>query len=118
MTDANPEYKGSKFNKDKIMLSLIEPDFTDGLGNVLTYGANKYGKCNWKKGIPEDELIDAMLRHLTAYRRGELIDPESNIDHRDHIAANLMFWRCLYPTEQSLIDGNTTTITSDGFYFD
>jgi|APSaa5957512535_1039671.scaffolds.fasta_scaffold77781_2 hypothetical protein len=124
MTDENPEYKGDKFNKGKTMLSLIEPIFLEGLGKVLTYGANKYEKNNWKKGIPEDELIDALLRHLLAFKSGEIKDPESGLDHRDHVACNLMFWRYLYPKELSALDQlyindatTTDTIITQTFTF-
>ena len=116
MTDENPEYNGDKFNKDKLLISLIEPTFIQDIAKVLTHGAKKYGKNNWKKGLPEDEIIDALLRHLIAYRNGEVIDPESGLDHRDHIGCNLMFWKYLYPNN-TLTQNFTWNFTSDNLTF-
>ena len=97
MTDTNPKYKGDKHNKGKMILGAIEPSFIDGLGRVLTYGAAEYDRDNWKKGLPENETIDALLRHINKFRLGEKCDKSSGIDHRYHAICNLMFWLGLYP---------------------
>lgn len=99
MTDNSPEYGGTKYNAGKPMISLVEPLFIEGIAKVLTFGAKKYDVDNWKKGIPENEVIDALLRHLIDYRKGEHFDPETGLDHRDHIGCNLMFWKHLYPAK-------------------
>ena len=82
-----------KYDNSKNMLSLIEPKFIEGLGQVLTYGANKYAKDNWKKCNDLDRYHDALLRHLYAYLGGEENDSESGLSHLDHISANVMFIR-------------------------
>lgn len=85
-----------KFLKDdagKCMVSLVDPDFILGVGNILTFGAKKYAKNNWQLNTDIDRYKDATLRHLYAYLGGELIDPESGNPHLDHIATNIMFLR-------------------------
>lgn len=89
--EQNESYTFSKFDTNKNKLSLIEPTFIDGLGQVLTYGANKYAKDNWKQCDDIDRYKDALLRHLYAYLGGEDKDSESGLDHLDHVSANVMF---------------------------
>jgi hypothetical protein len=83
---------GMKFDNSKNRLDLIEPEFLESLAAVLTYGAKKYAVNNWQKVADgPDRYYAALLRHLLAYRRGELIDPESNLSHLSHVACNVMF---------------------------
>lgn len=49
------------------------------------------GTNNWRLGINNSRLVASLLRHLSAYQRGENIDPESGLSHLDHIGANWMF---------------------------
>ena len=82
-----------KFDLGKTRLSLIEPNFIEGVGKVLTFGAEKYAANGWQN-LPKEELYrykDAMLRHIMAYLKGEYADPESGIPHLDHAATNIMF---------------------------
>lgn len=82
------------FKKDiegKLLMSLIPQKVIDALGSTLTYGANKYGKNNWKN-CPDISLYeDALLRHIGAWRRGEMLDSESGLPHLHHALANLAF---------------------------
>jgi hypothetical protein len=82
-----------KHDSGKNMLSLIDPDFVLGIGEILTFGAAKYEKNNWQKNTDLDRYKDSTLRHMYAYLNGELIDPESGKPHLDHIATNIMFLR-------------------------
>ncbi len=85
------------FKKDdakKLRLELIDPTFINGIGAVLTFGAEKYADNNWKlaKSKESGERIKgAMLRHQMAYSEGEIVDPESGLHHMYHIAVNAMF---------------------------
>lgn len=82
-----------KFDNDKPMLELVDPNFILGVGGVLTMGATKYGVDNWKSASKEDieRIKGALLRHTMAYLSGEVIDPESGLNHMYHIACNTMF---------------------------
>jgi len=82
-----------KFDSGKPMVSLVEPKFILGIADILTFGAEKYGKNNWKLAKEDDmaRYKDALMRHLMSYLDGELLDPESGKPHLHHIGCNLMF---------------------------
>jgi len=83
---------GRKDDQEKNRLDLIEPEFIEGVGKVLTFGANKYEPNNWQKvEDAEDRYYAAAFRHLIAWRKGEKTDPESGISHLYHVACNIMF---------------------------
>lgn len=83
--------EGMKFDDNKIRLELFSPWFIEEMGKVLTSGAHKYADHNWAKGIKASRLIGACLRHIFAYMRGEVNDPEWNYHHLAHAACCLMF---------------------------
>ncbi len=83
-----------KDDTQKNRLELIEPEFIEGLGAVLTVGAKKYKAYNWMKaGAKEDieRIKGALMRHWFAYMRGEKLDPETGLSHLHHMTCNLMF---------------------------
>ena len=75
---------GVKHDAGKLRLDLITPEMHRALGEVLTFGADKYGDRNGEEGISEDRLYAACQRHLLAHREGELLDPESGLPHLYH----------------------------------
>ncbi len=82
-----------KDDTQKNRLELIEPEFIEGLGAVLTFGAIKYEAWNWRKASTKDDqdrIFGALLRHLMAYKKGEKIDPESGMSHLYHASFGLM----------------------------
>lgn len=92
LTKSSQFTAGQKDDKEKNRLDLIEPEFIEGVGKVLTFGANKYEPNNWQKvEDAEDRYYAAALRHLIAWRKGEKTDPESGLSHLDHVACNIMF---------------------------
>src|ERR1700677_2308555 len=76
---------GRKDDQDKPMMDLLDPIALEGLAAVLTFGAKKYAKHNWRGGISYSRLIAALLRHTFAILRGEYTDPESGLPHINHI---------------------------------
>ena len=90
---------GTRYNTGKVLASAVDPEFILGVAEVLTFGAQKYERNNWRKGLPHDEICDSLLRHTYSYLRGELLDSESGLDHRFHMACNIMFLTALYPTK-------------------
>lgn len=82
-----------KFDNNKTRLELIEPKFIEGLGRILTFGAEKYEANNWKKmGESDVERIKgSLLRHIMSYLDGIKVDPETEESHLYHAACNLMF---------------------------
>lgn len=75
----------------KCPLNLIPPQFTEGLAAVLLHGSEKYAPNNWLRGMSWETVGGGMARHLSAFRRGEEIDPESGLPHLYHLACGTMF---------------------------
>ena len=83
---------GMKFDTDKLLYSLIPTSATKALAEVLTYGAKKYAPGNWVKvDNGEDRYLNALFRHLEAYRAGEDFDEESKLSHLAHCMCNIAF---------------------------
>ncbi len=80
-----------RYNTGKPQYSQIDMQCLEPMVRVLEYGMKKYARNNWKKGFPETQLIDCLLRHVAAYLAGEETDPESGVSHVGHIQANAMF---------------------------
>ena len=73
-----------KYDFGKNRLELIPVYSLLELGKVYTYGAKKYGDCNYLKGMSWSRLYGAALRHLTAWASGEDVDLESGLPHLAH----------------------------------
>jgi len=80
-----------RYNSGKPMWSLVDFDALIPMVEVLMYGAQKYAPDNWKKGLPINEILDSMQRHMNAFRAGENEDEESKKKHVGHILCNAMF---------------------------
>lgn len=84
--------------KESIATESIKNDFADkkprwdllpieelaGVVDVYTAGAAKYGENLWQT-LPNgvNRYMGAFFRHLTAYKRGEQLDPEDGCLHLD-----------------------------------
>jgi len=79
-----------KHDQGKPDLSYLmdAPIAMTGLARVMMMGAEKYSRDNWKLYDQPDRLVAAMLRHLMAWKGGEIIDPESGESHLSHVIAN------------------------------
>lgn len=83
---------GPKFDTGKLRYSLVPPVAVKALAEVLTFGAHKYAPNSWQHvdRAPE-RYLDALMRHIEAYRSGELLDPESGLPHLSHALCNTAF---------------------------
>jgi hypothetical protein len=101
-TDSKLQTKSEfiKLDNGKRRLSLIEPQFMQTLGDVITFGAIKYAPNNWKLCEDTSRYKDALLRHIYAYLSGEQRDQETGIEHLAHAACNLMFLQYFDNKEQ------------------
>ena len=90
--DLKPTDGATKFDDDKPMMHLVPLISVEAVAKVMTFGAKKYAPDGWKS-VPNavDRYNSAMLRHMVAIQKGELVDPESGLPHIDHIACNAMF---------------------------
>lgn len=83
--------QADRYNQGKPQYSLLDFQCLEPGVRALEYGAIKYSRNNWRKGMPQSKLIDSLIRHLDALIRGEKIDTESGVSHIGHIQANAMF---------------------------
>lgn len=83
---------GKKYDKDKVRMDLVPLECIESIAKVLTYGADKYEENSWQE-LPDfwKRYKAALLRHLTALDKGELIDKESGLYHIDQVLTNAMF---------------------------
>lgn len=83
---------GRKDDQGKNRLGLLPPLALEAVGRVLTFGARKYAPENWRK-VPDAKAryLDATLRHVVSYMKGERMDPETGESHLAHAACCLLF---------------------------
>jgi len=96
-----PPSRATRHNAGKPRLSLVL-EFRRALEEAtkgLEEGAGKYGRGNWRKGMPYDEIVDSLLRHLTKMVAGEVIDPDSpnQATHAGKVLCNALMLVELYP---------------------
>lgn len=108
-----PEYnlpEGSerclRYNENKPQLSylLLGREAIQGEAKVWMAGSAKYERANWLKGAPLTEVMDSLLRHLTAFANGEDNDPESGLPHVDHVMCNARMLSQFYHTRKDMDD--------------
>jgi hypothetical protein len=76
---------------EKVRVELVDPDFVEGVGNVLTYGAVKYEAHNWMRGMKFSRIIGGMRRHLLDIERRMDYDADTGLQHAYHLACGTMF---------------------------
>ncbi len=88
----NPE-KALRYNEGKPQMSypLSARYALEGVAKVMEYGAIKYNRNNWKKGLDLETTLDSLLRHVVKLLDGEFYDEESGLPHLDHISTNALF---------------------------
>lgn len=82
---------GKKLDSGKPPMSLLDRHALEQIAMVLKFGAAKYERDNWRKGINYTRLTDAALRHIFAFIDGEDNDPESNLSHIAHAGCCILF---------------------------
>jgi hypothetical protein len=91
---ANEKIIGIKndFADGKLRWSLLPLDGVEEIVKVLEHGAKKYSVDNWKyveNGV--ERYWDSLVRHIMAWKKGEIIDPESGFSHLAHAGCNVLF---------------------------
>lgn len=84
--------EGYKTDDGKRRWDLLPIAEVEQVVSVLTKGLIKYPPDNWKK-VPDarDRYYAAALRHLTAWRKGEILDRETGEPHLAHATCCLLF---------------------------
>lgn len=83
--------EGVKYDEGKTPYDLMAPEWLEGTGRVLMFGANKYGVRNWEKGMSWGRPFAALMRHMWAWWCGEAKDPETGMSHLWHASCCIMF---------------------------
>ena len=87
------EGKALRYNEGKLDWTLLDFDSIAPAVKVMTFGATKYARENWK--LPCDDPkqhIQSAIRHLLAITKGEEVDPESGERHSGHVICNMMMY--------------------------
>lgn len=87
---SKPE-EGLKYDEGKTDVSLLPSKALTEVAKVLEYGANKYHRENWRKGIKYSRVYSAAMRHMMEWKDGQKHDPETLRSHIAHAACNLLF---------------------------
>jgi hypothetical protein len=89
--DREEAYGAVKHDAGKLPLGLVPSELLRAVAAVMGFGANKYGRYNWCKGMDWSRVYDALQRHLLAWWDGEDRDPESGEPHLAHAGCCLAF---------------------------
>lgn len=84
--------QGMKFDDGKRDFTLLPWDSVERIVEVLEFGAQKYSRDNWRYvDDAKHRYTKAALRHLIAYTKGEVEDPESGMPHLAHLGCCILF---------------------------
>lgn len=78
-------------NDGKPELSYVDMNCLIPCASVLAFGAKKYSRNNWKKGMPVTKILDSLMRHIGDLQNGKVLDEESKLAIIGHIQCNAMF---------------------------
>lgn len=76
---------GIKYDDGKPDPTFLSWEMVQGVARVRAFGAKKYSRNNWKKGIGVLRNCGAILRHTFQFLSGETNDPESGECHLLHV---------------------------------
>lgn len=82
---------GIKHDSGKAPIDLIPYEALEEIAKVLAFGAKKYARANWAKGIAISRLCSAALRHIFQYLMGENKDNESGLHPLAHAGCCIIF---------------------------
>lgn len=84
--------EGIKYDLGKPDYSLMPPGPLEDVVKILTLGAEKYSRDNWKYlDDAENRYFAAAQRHMWARKNGEILDAESGLDHAAHAICCMLF---------------------------
>lgn len=83
--------KGIKYDDEKHDWDLLPLEPIESAINLLMFGAEKYKPNNWMHVKPKKRYYNALLRHLALWKKGEIIDPDSNLPHLTAVICNAIF---------------------------
>lgn len=88
----NSQTAGIKNDQGKLRWDLLPLRPIQQAVEVLTVQVAEYGEDNWQRiERPEDRFYAALMRHITAWRLGEQLDPKTKLPHLAHALVNIVF---------------------------
>lgn len=89
-TDFGEEAANAYIAKEaKLRPSLLPVEAIIEGVKAMEFGAKKYGRDQWRTiDMAQVEFVDALERHLIAYKQGEFEATDSKVSHLGHIIAN------------------------------
>jgi len=84
----------TKNDSGKLQWSLLPFEQMEDVVRVLMNGAEKYSRDNWQKCDDTNRYVDALLRHVIAYKNGQKNDTGKDGDglpHLAHAVCNCLF---------------------------
>lgn len=87
------ELQGVKHDGGKVRLDLIPPELMQSVGEILTFGADKYDDHNWELGMDWSRVFGALQRHLYQWYDTSQpdTDEETGKSHLWHAACCITF---------------------------
>lgn len=85
--------RASRNNSGKPRPTLVPVEWIEELMAVMEVGAKRYGETNWKKGMPFNECIDSLERHLIQFKKRIDTDPDDGLSTITKVAVNALFLR-------------------------
>jgi len=100
----------NRYNDGKVDFTYVlsAPKSLEGLARVYEFGAKKYARDNWKRGLSYMTLIASLMRHLLKFISGENLDEESKLPHVSHILWNAQILSEMYYTRKDMDDRKVT----------
>jgi hypothetical protein len=71
-------------------MSLLPFQALAKISEVYGFGEKKYAAHNWRLGYEWDKSLDALERHIGAFKDGEDNDPESGLSHIAHAGFHVL----------------------------
>ena len=91
---------GIKHDQGKLRWDLLPLRPVQLAVEVMTKNLDKYGEDNWQRiDRPIDRFYAALMRHISAWRLGENLDPETKLPHLAHALVCVLF--LVWHTERS-----------------
>ena len=86
--------QAQRYNEGKLDYTILPWEAVGEVVKVFEFGASKYTRDNYQQGdgLPLANYHQSAMRHMVASINGEELDPESQLDHMAHVAANALMY--------------------------
>ena len=97
---------GKRYNKGKLRWRNVPMFLFRSIIEVGQFGETKYDTFNFLKGLPINDIMDSMKRHLDKFEDPNIsdIDDESKCHHLAHVAWNALVALYVLKTRPELDD--------------